>query len=292
MIKSMTGFGRADMLFDDYKINVEVKTVNNRYLDINTKVYKQYSFLEETARECISKALSRGKADMFIQIEPVGSDDVAVVLNEGLAVEYKNAMDKLAEIVDVKSDISVSAFLRLPDVFNVEKKEKDKEKIIADCRLCIEAAIDDLSKNRSREGERLKVFFDDCIANIKQILSVIKERSPHTVDEYRNKMKERIEELLNGVEIDESRLITEVGIFADKVNITEEIIRFESHLQEYAHLLTSDVSIGRKLDFIIQELNREANTMGSKCNDYIISKSVVELKSEIEKLREQVQNIE
>ena len=124
MIKSMTGFGRADMLFDDYKINVEVKTVNNRYLDINTKVYKQYSFLEETARECISKALSRGKADMFIQIEPVGSDDVAVVLNEGLAVEYKNAMDKLAEIVDVKSDISVSAFLRLPDVFNVEKKRK------------------------------------------------------------------------------------------------------------------------------------------------------------------------
>ena len=149
-----------------------------------------------------------------------------------------------------------------------------------------------MSKNRSREGERLKVFFDDCIANIKQILSVIKERSPQTVDEYRNKMKERIEELLNGVEIDESRLITEVGIFADKVNITEEIIRFESHLQEYAHLLTSDVSIGRKLDFIIQELNREANTMGSKCNDYIISKSVVELKSEIEKLREQVQNIE
>jgi len=153
-------------------------------------------------------------------------------------------------------------------------------------------AVNDLIDVRIREGERLKNFFDDCIKSIKDILQTIKERSPLTVDDYKQRMKERVEEILSGVEIDENRLLTEVGIFADKVNITEEIIRFESHLKEYSHLLKSDIPVGRKLDFIIQELNREANTMGSKCNDYIISKSVVDLKSEIEKLREQVQNIE
>lgn len=292
MIKSMTGYGRAENLFPEYKINVELKSVNNRYLDINTKVYKQYSFLEEVVRECISNVLSRGKVDVFIQIDSVGNDDIAVTLNEGVVRGYRDAMLRLSEVGEVKDDITVSSFLRLPDVFTIEKQEKDKEKIIADARSVIESAVNDLNENRMREGERLKKFFDDCIGTIRTILEAIKERSPQTVSDYKQKIKERIEELLSGVEVDETRLLTEVGIFADKVNITEEIIRFESHLKEYAHLLESNVSVGRKLDFTIQELNREANTMGSKCNDYAISKSVVDLKSEIEKLREQVQNIE
>ena len=288
----MTGYGRAEQLFDKYKINVELKSVNNRYLDINTKVYKQYSFLEEVVRECVSSSLSRGKVDIFVQIETIGEEDIIVSLNEGVVKGYRDAMKGISEVAGVSDDTAVSSFLRLPDVFIIEKQEKDKEQITSDAKIVIENAIADLSDNRQREGARLKNFFDDCIINIKEILSVIKERSPQTVDEYKQKMKERIEDILSGVEVDESRLLTEVGIFADKVNITEEIIRFESHLKEYSHLLLSDVAIGRKLDFIIQELNREANTMGSKCNDYIISKSVVELKSEIEKLREQVQNIE
>lgn len=292
MIKSMTGFGRAEELFDKYKISVELKSVNNRYLDISTKVYKQYSFLEETVRECLSSSLSRGKIDVFVQIETIGDEEIIVSLNEGVVKGYRDAMKGIADVVNVSDDITVSSFLRLPDVFVIEKQEKDKEQIIADAKKVIISAVSDLSDNRQREGERLKNFFDSCIVNIKEILSVIKERSPETVMEYKQKMKERIEEILSGVEVDESRLLTEIGIFADKVNITEEIIRFESHLKEYSHLLSSKVAIGRKLDFIIQELNREANTMGSKCNDYIISKSVVELKSEIEKLREQVQNIE
>lgn len=292
MIKSMTGYGRAEQLFDSYKINVEIKSVNNRYLDVNTKVYKQYSFLEEVVRECVSSSLSRGKVDIFVQVEPIGEEEIVVSLNDGVVKGYKDAMTKIADVAKVPDDITVSSFLRLPDVFVIEKQEKDKDKISKDAREVVEKAIFDLSQNRQREGERLKNFFDLCIVNIKDILSVIKERSPQTVDEYKQKMKERIEDILSGVEVDEARLLTEVGIFADKVNITEEIIRFESHLKEYSHLLTSDIAIGRKLDFIIQELNREANTMGSKCNDYIISKSVVELKSEIEKLREQVQNIE
>lgn len=292
MIKSMTGYGRAEQLFDGYKINVEIKSVNNRYLDVNTKVYKQYSFLEEVVRECVSSSLSRGKVDIYVQVETVGEEEIVVSLNDGVVKGYKEAMTKIVDVAKVPDDISVSSFLRLPDVFVIEKQEKDKDKISKDAKEVIEKAIVDLSDNRQREGERLKNFFDACIVNIKEILSVIKERSPQTVDEYKQKMKERIEDILSGVEVDEARLLTEVGIFADKVNITEEIIRFESHLKEYSHLLMSDIAIGRKLDFIIQELNREANTMGSKCNDYIISKSVVELKSEIEKLREQVQNIE
>jgi len=292
MIKSMTGFGRAEKVFDAYKITIEMKSVNNRYLDINTKVYKQYSFLEEVIRDVVSTSVNRGKVDVFVQIEPVGDEEIEVSLNEGVVIGYRNALRRLSELAEVADDVSVSSFIRLPDVFTIEKKENDKDAIAADAHAVAKEAVADLVNNRSREGERLKSFFDSCIISIKEILEIIKERSPLTVDEYKQKMKERIEELMSGIEVDETRLLTEVGIFADKVNITEEIIRFESHLKEYSQLLSSDIAVGRKLDFIIQELNREANTMGSKCNDYIISKSVVDLKSEIEKLREQVQNIE
>ena len=292
MIKSMTGYGSAEALYEKYKITVEVKSVNNRYLDTNIRFYKQYSFIEETAREHISKALSRGKVDMFIQIEPIGDDEITVTLNEGVAKGFQNAVAKLSEVTGIPNNASISSYFHFPDMFTIEKEEKDKEQIIADASVVIDRALSDLAANRQREGERLKAFFDDAIANIRNILEIIKERSPETVNEYKNKIKERIEEILSGVEVDETRLLTEVGIFADKVNITEEIIRFESHLKEYEHLLMSTVPVGRKLDFIIQELNRESNTMGSKCNDFTISKSVVDLKSEIEKLREQVQNIE
>lgn len=292
MIKSMTGYGSAEALYEKYKITVEVKSVNNRYLDTNIRFYKQYSFIEETAREHISKALSRGKVDMFIQIEPVGDDEITVTLNEGVAKGFQNAVAKLSEVTGIANNAPISSYFHFPDMFTIEKEEKDKEQIIADASLVIDEALSDLAANRQREGERLKAFFDDAIYNIRDILEIIKERSPETVNEYKNKIKERIEEILSGVEVDETRLLTEVGIFADKVNITEEIIRFESHLKEYEHLLMSNVPVGRKLDFIIQELNRESNTMGSKCNDFTISKSVVDLKSEIEKLREQVQNIE
>jgi len=292
MIKSMTGYGSAERLYEKYKITVEVKSVNNRYLDTNIRFYKQYSFIEETARECISKHLSRGKVDMFIQIEPVGVDEIKVTLNEGVALGFKDAVEKLSEVTGIANNASISSYFHFPDMFTIEKEEKDKEQITSDAKAVIDDALVDLTENRAREGERLKAFFDSSIDNIKEFIAIIKERSPQTVDEYKIRMKERIEELLSGIEVDETRLLTEVGIFADKVNITEEIIRFESHLKEYAHLLESDVPVGRKLDFIIQELNRETNTMGSKCNDYTISKTVVELKSEIEKLREQVQNIE
>ncbi len=292
MIKSMTGYGRAEQVFDKYKISVEIRTVNNRYLDTNIKVYRQYSFIEEIARECISAAVSRGKVDMYIQIDTSAADDTVVSVNEDLAQRYYDAIYNMCANLGIENDIKASSLSSFPDIFRVEKEEQDKDALSADARSVIDAALADLGANRVREGERLKEFFDSCIADVREILNIIKERSPQTVDEYRTRLKERIDEYLNGVEPDEGRLLTEVAIFSDKVNITEEIIRFESHLKEFSHLLESGVPVGRKLDFVIQELNREANTMGSKCNDFALSKAVVDLKAEIEKLREQVQNIE
>lgn len=292
MIKSMTGYGNAEALYEKYKITVEVKSVNNRYLDSNIRFFKQYSFVEEIARECISKAVNRGKVDMFIQIEPVEGDDIKVSVNKGVALAYKGAAQELSELIDVPNNALLSSYFHFPDIFIVGKEEKDKEQIIQDAKCVIDNALSDLTANRLREGERLKIFFDDTIDNIKSILAIIKERSPESVKDYEQRLKERIEELLSGANLDETRLLTEVAIFADKVNITEEITRFESHLDEYSHLMNDNVPVGRKLDFIIQELNRESNTIGSKCNDYTISKAVVDLKAEIEKLREQVQNIE
>lgn len=292
MIKSMTGYGRGEKLFDEYKITVEIKSVNNRYLDYNIRLYKQYSFVEDSIREMLTNRISRGKVDVFVQYDTIDGDDKVITLNPSVAKGYCDALKSMSELLGVTDDITASTLSRFPDVFNVEKPEQDKDKIIADTKEVLELALDDISANRAREGARLYEFFNSSIAEIRNILSVIKERSDDTVDEYRNKMKERIEELLNGVEVDENRLLTEVAIFSDKVNITEELVRFESHLKEYTNLLNSDIPVGRKLDFTIQELNREANTMGSKCNDFTIGKAVVDLKSEIEKLREQVQNIE
>ena len=292
MIKSMTGYGRGEKHFDDYKITVEIKSVNNRYLDYNIRMYKQYSFVEDAVRECLSSKISRGKVDVFIQYDTVEKDDKVITLNESIAEGYLNALKTLGEKYDVKDDISVSTLARFSDIFNIEKQEQDKEKIVNDTKEVLLVAIEDITNNRAREGARLCEFFKNEISEIKNILEVIKNRSGDTVDEYRSRIKERIEEILGGVEVDETRLLTEVAIFADKVNITEEIVRFESHLKEFSNLLESDIPVGRKLDFTIQELNREANTMGSKCNDFIIGKAVVDLKSEIEKLREQIQNIE
>ena len=292
MIKSMTGYGRAEKTYDNYKLTIELKSVNNRYLDFNVKLYRQYSFVEEIIRECVSSAISRGKVDVFVQFDTVQNDDTVITLNEDVAKGYLNAFCEMSEKLNIQNDVTTTSLSRFSDVFNIEKREQDKEQICSDVKEVLTEALADIAANRAREGERLNDFFVDCINGIKDIISIIKERSPQTVTEYTERMKERIEEILGGVEVDENRLITEIGIFADKVNISEEIIRFESHLEEFSHLLKSNAPVGRKLDFIIQELNREANTMGSKCNDFTISKAVVELKSEIEKLREQVQNIE
>ncbi len=292
MIKSMTGYGRCEKQFENYRITAEIKTVNNRYLDIYTKVYKQYSFIEEIVRETVSKKIKRGKAEVSFVFDNLKDDTFSVTLNEEAAKGYYDALKQLADKFGLQDDLTVSKLGKFSDVLNIERKEQDKEQILNDTTEVLMATLCDLVKSRETEGERLSVFFRDCIANIRKIVDFIAERSPATVNEYKERMIGRIGELLEAVPYDEGRLLTEVAIFSDKVNITEEIIRFRSHLAEFEKLLGSDVPVGRKLDFIIQELNREANTMGSKCNDFEVSRHVIELKSEIEKLREQVQNIE
>lgn len=292
MIKSMTGYGRAEKAFDNYKITVEIKSVNNRFLDYNIRLYKHYSFVEDCVRECLNSRISRGKVDVFIQYDLTETDDKIITLNESVAQGYYTALKGICEKLGVTNDITASTLAGFNDIFNIEKPDDDKERISADTLEVLNLAIDDITANRAREGARLYEFFAQSISDARGILEIISKRSPLTVDEHAKRLKERIEEFLNGIDYDESRLLTEVAIFSDKVNITEELVRFESHLKEFTSLLESEIPVGRKLDFTIQELNREANTMGSKCNDFEIGKAVVDLKAEIEKMREQVQNIE
>lgn len=292
MIKSMTGYGSATKSYDEYTINVEVKSVNNRYLDYNVRAYKHYSFLEEMVREVLPSKISRGKVDVFIQFENIKQDDKVITINENVAQGYFDALNSLGEMFSIPNDVTVSRLAHFQDIFTIEKKETDKEKITNDVREVLIMALDDHSANRTREGERLKAFFDESIAKLRELQKVVVERSPETVREYKERMEDRIREILDDVKYDEARLLTEVAIFADKVNVTEETVRFESHLKEFESLLFSAEPVGRKLDFTIQELNREANTTGSKCNDLTIGKVVVDIKAEIEKMREQVQNIE
>lgn len=262
MIKSMTGYGRCESQFDDYRITVEIKTVNNRYLDISTKFYKQYSFVEEIVRERVSEKIKRGKAEISFQFCNVKDNSYIVTLNEETATGYYNALKALGERFGLADDLTISKLGAYSDIFNLERTEDDKEKILSDASSALSDALDDLVSSREAEGERLYAFFTDAIGEIKGIVDYIEKRSPETVDEYKAKMEARIRELLDAVPFDEARLLTEVAIFSDKVNITEEITRFRSHLQEFEALLKSNEPVGRKLDFIIQELNREANTMG------------------------------
>ncbi len=292
MIKSMTGYGSATKPYEDYTINVEVKSVNNRYLDYNVRAYKHYTFLEEMVREVLPTKISRGKVDIFIQFENIKQDDKVITINENVAKGYYDALNVLGEMFSIPNDVTVSRLAHFQDIFTIEKKETDKEKITNDVKEVLIMALDDHNANRVREGERLKVFFDESISKLRELASIVEKRSPETVREYKARMEERIREILDDVKYDEARLLTEVAIFADKVNVTEETVRFESHLKEFESLLMSNDPVGRKLDFTIQELNREANTTGSKCNDLSIGKVVVDIKAEIEKMREQVQNIE
>ena len=292
MIKSMTGYGQAVSSFDDYRITIELKTVNNRYLDTSVRVYKQFSFVEESVRELINGKISRGKVDAAILFDNIKKDDRVVTLNKEVAEGYFEALKNMAEIFGIENDVKTSSLSAFPDIFTIEKKEQDKEKICEDVKSVLSLALDDLKNSRMREGERLKRFFDESLLKMADLVGKIESRSPETITEFAQRIKQRVEDFTNGITIDESRLLAEVCLYTDKINITEEITRFMSHLKEFKSLLDSNIPVGRKLDFTVQELNREANTMGSKCNDYEISRLVVELKSEIEKVREQVQNIE
>lgn len=292
MIKSMTGYGRAQQLVDGMNITVEIKSVNHRYFEFTSKLSRTYGFLDEKLKSFFNGRLTRGKMECFVQIEAVEEPDTVISLNHSLVKGYIDAYKELAETYGLENDIKVSDISRVGDIFAVRKQAADEDRIWAAVSVVAEAALNGFVSMREREGARLR---DDVLSRLDEIIKnveFIEERSPRTVAEYNEKLLGRLRELLNDTHIDEQRILTEAAIFADKIAVAEETVRLRSHISQLRMFLDSSEAIGKKMDFLIQELNREANTIGSKAQDVEIARRVVSIKAEIEKIREQIQNIE
>lgn len=292
MIKSMTGFGRCEIQETQRKITVEMKSVNHRYLDVNIKMPKKLNFFEAAIRNELKNYIQRGKVDIFITYEDYTESNVCVKYNKELAAEYMEYLKQMAEDFSLDNDVRVSALSRYPEVLSMEEQTVDEEQLWQLLERAIKGAAQGFVETRIREGEHLK---DDLVAKLDGMLvhvDFISERSPQIIAEYRQKLTEKVRDLLEDTKIDESRLLTEVTIFADRVCVDEELVRLRSHIEATRQTLIQGGSIGRKLDFIAQEMNREANTILSKTSDLEISNRGIELKTEIEKVREQIQNIE
>lgn len=292
MIRSMTGFGRGLARDGGKEFLVEIKTVNHRYSDIFIKMPRQLTFLEDKIRDTIGKSLSRGKIDLYINYTDTGEDSKNVLLDEALAKAYIQSLQLLKTKYNLKDDISVSLVARFPDILRVEKAEDDEEALWTLLKKALVSALEALIIMRENEGEKLKADLLEKTLYMEEIIKNISLRSPEVVREYKLKLENRIKELLDQQTVDESRLATETAIFADRCSIDEELTRLGSHINQVRQTFENKEPVGRKLDFLVQEMNREINTIGSKANDLVIGKSVVELKSELEKIREQVQNLE
>jgi uncharacterized protein (TIGR00255 family) len=292
VIKSMTGFGRYEDTIDGRDIIIEIKSVNHRYFEFSSRITRGYGFLDEKLKSYLQNRISRGKIDIYVSIETLEDTDAQVSINHSIAAGYVNALHELAQRYNLQDDISVSTVARNADIFTIHKAPEDEEVIWNAVRQVTDKALDTLLAMRETEGKRLK---EDVLQRAELILKIvdqIEERSPRTVEEYREKLQQRLQEMLGDTKIDEQRILTEAAIFADKVAVAEETVRLRSHFEQLRNMLNSDEAVGRKLDFIVQEMNREANTIGSKCVDTQIAHMVVNIKAEIEKIREQIQNIE
>lgn len=292
MIKSMTGFGRCEIAEGDRKITVEMKSVNHRYLDINIKMPKKLSFFEAAIRNELKNYIQRGKVDIFITYEDFTESNVCVKYNKELAGEYMNYLKQMAEDFAIDNDVRVSALSRYPEVLIMEEQTVNEEELWVLLNRAVKGAAKAFVDTRIREGETLKNDLIDKLDGMLTHVDYITKRSPEIIDEYKKKLKDKVKELLEDAQIDESRLLMEVTIFADKVCVDEELVRLRSHIETTRDSLIQGGGIGRKLDFIAQEMNREANTILSKTSDLEISNRAIELKTEIEKVREQIQNIE
>ena len=292
MIKSMTGYGRSQMLVDGMNITVEVKSVNHRYFEFSSRLPRSYGFLDEKLKSFFMGKLTRGKMECYVQIETVEEPDTIISVNHPLVKGYLDAYKELAETYGLENNIKVSDISRVSDIFSIRKQAADEDKIWAAVQTVAEEALNGFVSMREREGSRLR---DDVLSRLETILenvSFIEERSPETVKEYNEKLLVRLRELLADTHIDEQRILTEAAIFADKIAVAEETVRLRSHISQMRTFLDSDEAVGKKMDFLIQEFNREANTIGSKAQDVEIARRVVAVKAEIEKIREQIQNIE
>ncbi len=294
MIRSMTGYGRSQAIVDTMNITVELKSVNHRYFEFNSRVPRNYGFLDEKLKSYIGSRVSRGKVECYVSVENLEDDEIEILVNHSLAKSYLNALKDLAETneLNLRDDLAMSSLARYNDIFTVHKQEADEEKIWNAVKSVTEAAVDKFISMREVEGEKLK---NDVLSRadlILQKVSVIEERSPETVKEYNDKLLARINEFLSDIQVDEQRIATECAIFADKVAVAEETVRLRSHIDQLRQFLDSNEAVGRKTDFLVQEMNREANTIGSKAQDVTIARNVIDIKAEIEKIREQIQNIE
>ena len=293
MVKSMTGYGRAQETVHNRDITVEVRSVNNRYLDCSVKMPRMFIFAEDAVKSMVQKAVSRGKVDVFITIDAKESDGAVVTVNRELAGQYTAALKELQDFCGADAwKLTPEVLARFPDVLSVTKAEEDLEAVSADICAVLVQALEAYNAMRRTEGEKLAEDILGRLVTIESLTAAVEERSPQSVAEYREKLLTRMQEVLGSATIDESRILTEAAIFADKVAVDEETVRLRSHLSQLREMLHGSEPVGRKLDFLIQEVNREANTIGSKCSDVSIARKVVDLKGEVEKIREQVQNIE
>ena len=292
MIKSMTGFGRCEAADENRKITVEIKSVNHRYLDVGLKLPRKLGFFETAIRGLLKEYLQRGKVDVFVSYEDYSEGTVSVKYNEDLAKEYLKYLNSMQENLDVRNDISVMALSRMPEVFTLEEQSMDEEELWAYVEKVVRGAAEKIVETRIAEGDRLCQDIIDKLDYMLSNVAYIEKRSPETVEEYRTKLRTKLDEVLADTNLDENRIAAEVVIYADKVCVDEETVRLKSHIEHMKETLIAGGAIGRKLDFIAQEMNREANTILSKAGDLDISNKAIELKTDIEKVREQIQNIE
>ena len=292
MIKSMTGYGRAVETVNGREFTVELRSVNNRYLDCSVRLPRMLSFAEDAVKQAVKGSISRGKVDVFITVRSEAGDEVQVTLNKAVLQSYLAAMHQMVDEFGVQDDISVSAVSRLPEVFVIEKPQVDEEQLMADLMSVVTKALEGYDAMRRTEGEALDRDLRSRGETILELVSQVEAGNGKTVSDYRARLEAKIREVLANTAIDESRILTEAAIFADKVAVDEETVRLRSHLKQMNTMLSGGGAVGRKLDFLLQEMNREANTIGSKCTDVALARIVVDIKAELEKIREQTQNIE
>ena len=292
MLKSMTGFGRCENITDEYKISVEMKAVNHRYLDLRIKMPKKFNYFEASIRTLLKKYIQRGKVDLFINYEDYTEGNLCLKYNRALAAEYMDYFNRMAEEFDIQNDVKVSTLAKFPEVFSMEQVPDDEEHLWEILSVALEEAAETFVRSMEAEGEHLKKDLLGKLDYMTGLVDYIEERSPQILGEYRAKLESKVQDLLSTTAIDEGRIAAEVTIFADKICVDEETVRLRSHIENTKQELLSGESIGRKLDFIAQEMNREANTILSKSTDLSISDKAIALKTEIEKVREQIQNIE
>ena len=292
MIKSMTGYGRAVETVNGREFTVELRSVNNRYLDCSVRLPRILAFGEDAVKQAVKNTISRGKVDVFISVRSEGGDEIQVTLNKAVLESYLVAMRQIEEEFGVRNDISVSNLSRMPEVFSLDKPQVDEEQLLSDLMTVVAKALAGYDAMRQTEGEALDRDLRSRGNTILELVAQVEQGNAQTVIDYRTRLVNKLKEVLNNTSIDESRILTEAAIFADKVAVDEETVRLRSHLQQMNTMLSEGGAVGRKLDFLLQEMNREANTIGSKCTDVNLARIVVDIKAELEKIREQTQNIE